>query len=264
MRCVWSQACWGWVERIWMMSIRRNSSFYHKYSIRVCCIHRCTIWSPNGRRQMSVASSYRLCWAAHLVLWQRGHWPVCLWKPSVGRTHFMCQQLSHCLSHWFGRYWYTIHQRSILASPSRKRITLRKLWAVQFPKRRSVARFMYIQRKLLWKLKCFCLQGMPPFTSLAVSAPFLALIVLHYGNMWGLNFLITAAPKFMNEVLGFNLAHAGILASLPYLARMFAGLIFGAMGDSIRRANLLTVTGIRKSFCLFCKHCLPSLVIFIV
>lgn len=95
---------------------------------------------------------------------------------------------------------------------------------------------------------------MPPFLSLLTSLPFLALMVLHYGNLWGLYFLITAAPTFMNEVLGFNLAHAGILASLPYLARLFAGFIFGSIGDSLRGNQMMSVTMIRKSFCLFCKY----------
>lgn len=95
---------------------------------------------------------------------------------------------------------------------------------------------------------------MPPFLSLMTSLPFIALVLLHYGNLWGLYFLITAAPKFMSEVLGFNLAQAGILASLPYLARLFSGFVFGQIGDSVRSKGLLTTTQIRKSFCLFCKY----------
>lgn len=86
------------------------------------------------------------------------------------------------------------------------------------------------------------------------SLPFIALALLHFGNLWGLYFLITAAPKFMSEVLGFNLAQAGILASLPYLARLFSGFVFGQVGDSVRSKGLMTVTQIRKSFCLFCKY----------
>lgn len=95
---------------------------------------------------------------------------------------------------------------------------------------------------------------MPPFLSLMTSLPFIALALLHYGNLWGLYFLITAAPKFMSEVLGFNLAQAGILASLPYLARLFSGFIFGQIGDSVRSKGLMSATQIRKSFCLFCKY----------
>lgn len=86
------------------------------------------------------------------------------------------------------------------------------------------------------------------------SLPFYSLLILHYGNLWGLYFLLTAAPKFMSEVLGFSLAKAGFLASLPYLARLFAGFIFGAIGDLIRKKEIMSVTTIRKFFCIFCKY----------
>lgn len=46
---------------------------------------------------------------------------------------------------------------------------------------------------------------LPPIASLATSPPFLALLVLHFGNLWGLYFLITAAPKFMSEVSPLNI-----------------------------------------------------------
>lgn len=40
----------------------------------------------------------------------------------------------------------------------------------------------------------------PPMLSIAKSVPFWALLILHYGNLWGNFFLLTGAPKFMNEV----------------------------------------------------------------
>lgn len=58
----------------------------------------------------------------------------------------------------------------------------------------------------------------------------------------------------MAEVLGFNLSHSGGLASLPYLARMTFGFIFGSIGDMIRRKEWMTVTGIRKWFIVCCKY----------
>uniref|UniRef100_A0A182F445 Major facilitator superfamily (MFS) profile domain-containing protein n=1 Tax=Anopheles albimanus TaxID=7167 RepID=A0A182F445_ANOAL len=80
---------------------------------------------------------------------------------------------------------------------------------------------------------------LPPVLSLATSLPFLSLLVLHFGNLWGLYFLITAAPKFMSEVLGFNLAKAGFLAAMPYLARSLAAFLFGTVGDHLRKKALL-------------------------
>lgn len=96
-------------------------------------------------------------------------------------------------------------------------------------------------------------QSWPPLLSMLKSIPFWSLFLLHFGNLWGLYFLLTGAPKFMNEVLKFNLAKAGILASLPYLARFFAGILFGSLGDYLLRSERLSATTIRKVFCLFCK-----------
>lgn len=94
----------------------------------------------------------------------------------------------------------------------------------------------------------------PPLGKVFTSLPYLALLILHYGNFWGMNFFITQAPKFMNEVLGFKLANAGFLSSLPYLARMFSGFFFGYIGDLIRQKDVMSTTAVRKSFCLFCKY----------
>lgn len=46
----------------------------------------------------------------------------------------------------------------------------------------------------------FLLQKWPPIGELLCSIPFWALLILHYGNMWGFYFLLTGAPRFMNEV----------------------------------------------------------------
>lgn len=96
-------------------------------------------------------------------------------------------------------------------------------------------------------------QKIAPYLKIVSSVPFLALMILHYGNLWGLYFLITAAPKFLNTVLGFDLKHAGILASLPYLARMTCGFIFGSIGDSIRYKGVWPLTRIRKVFTIPCE-----------
>lgn len=93
----------------------------------------------------------------------------------------------------------------------------------------------------------------PPILALLTSLPFWSLMLLHYGNLWGLFFLLSAAPKYMSEVLKFNLSKTGILAALPYLARMLFGFGFGAVGDALLKQNILSKTTIRKLFCLFCE-----------
>lgn len=74
-------------------------------------------------------------------------------------------------------------------------------------------------------------QIVPPFKDIFTSFPFLAMVILHYGNTWGIYFVMTAAPKYVSSALGYNLTSTGTLSSLPYLARMIFSLIFGAIGD---------------------------------
>ncbi|XP_022823010.1 uncharacterized transporter slc-17.2-like isoform X2 [Spodoptera litura] len=71
-----------------------------------------------------------------------------------------------------------------------------------------------------------------PFKKILTSFPYLAMVVLHYGNDWGIYFIMTAAPKFISGALGFDLSSVGGLSSLPYICRMCFALGFGYIGDS--------------------------------
>lgn len=103
-------------------------------------------------------------------------------------------------------------------------------------------------------------KSLPPFKHICTSFPFLAMIVLHFGNLWGLYFIMTVGPKFVSSVLGFELSAAGIISALPYLARLFLATIFGAIGDCILSKKLMTTTVIRKSFCIV-SHIIPGILL---
>ncbi|XP_030746865.1 sialin-like [Sitophilus oryzae] len=100
----------------------------------------------------------------------------------------------------------------------------------------------------------------PPYKSIAASLPAWALFIAQFGNLWGLFFLMTAGPYFMSTVLGFNIGHTGMLAALPYLARMLAGFVFGGVGDFILRRKLMSKTEIRKSFTIL-SHLIPGVLL---
>jgi ACS family sodium-dependent inorganic phosphate cotransporter len=106
-------------------------------------------------------------------------------------------------------------------------------------------------------------KGLPPYKDIFLSVRFWALILLHFGNLWGLYFLMTAGPNFLSTVLGFNLGHTGILAALPYLARLIFGFIFGLIGDFIRKRNIVSTTVVRKGFILF-SHIIPGVLLLIL
>lgn len=96
-------------------------------------------------------------------------------------------------------------------------------------------------------------KAFPPLQDVFKCPRFYSLMFLHFGGTFGLFFLLTAAPKFMSEVLQFKLTEAGILSSIPYLARLIFGFVFGSIGDLLKHKNILSTTSIRKIFCIFCK-----------
>lgn len=104
---------------------------------------------------------------------------------------------------------------------------------------------------------------LPPFGRILTSIPFLAMCVLHYGNVWGLHFTMTAAPTFISAVLGFDLRNAGFISGLPYVARMIFSVIFGMIGDSILQHKCLSTTNIRKIFTIF-SHILPGILLILL
>ncbi|XP_034834570.1 sialin-like [Maniola hyperantus] len=122
----------------------------------------------------------------------------------------------------------------------------------------SIAERKYIIDALGDKVKNS--KGLPPFKSICTSLPFLAMVILHFGNLWGLYFIMTVGPKFVSSVLGFELTAAGVISALPYLARLFMAGIFGVVGDCILSRKLMTTTVIRKCFCLF-SHIIPGILL---
>lgn len=120
-----------------------------------------------------------------------------------------------------------------------------------------------VSSDLLIKILVF-FQSLPPFKKICLSIPFIAMSVLHFGNMWGLYFIMTVGPKFVSSVLGFELSSAGAISALPYLARLSLATVFGIIGDFILSKKAMTTTVIRKFFTVF-SHIIPGvLLVFLV
>lgn len=96
-------------------------------------------------------------------------------------------------------------------------------------------------------------QPFPPVVEMFQSPPFWALLFLHFSDVWGIFFLLTSTPMFMSQVLKFDLKHSGLVSSLPYLAQLATGFLFGAAGDYFVRRGV-GATKIRKVFTIFCKY----------
>jgi MFS transporter, ACS family, solute carrier family 17 (sodium-dependent inorganic phosphate cotransporter), other len=92
-----------------------------------------------------------------------------------------------------------------------------------------------------------------PIVEILTSLPFYALLILHFGNLFGLFFLITATPRFMTEFLKFKLTNAGCISTFPFVMRIICGFLFGSIGDYQLRCKSMKVTSIRKFYCIFCE-----------
>lgn len=95
-------------------------------------------------------------------------------------------------------------------------------------------------------------QSWPPIWSIVTSVPAWCLLLLQFGNLWGMFFLLTAAPRFVNEILGFQLAGTGVMASMPYLARWLASIGWAVIGKRMHQNSGWSLLNLRKFFCVFC------------
>ena len=92
----------------------------------------------------------------------------------------------------------------------------------------------------------------PPIGEMIKSMPFYALLFLHFSDVWGIFFLLTSAPMFMNQALKFDIENVGLVSSLPYFARLICGFAFGLLGDFLTSRGM-GVTTVRKLFAVFCE-----------
>ncbi|CAF3470855.1 unnamed protein product [Rotaria sp. Silwood1] len=87
-----------------------------------------------------------------------------------------------------------------------------------------------------------------PWKDILTSPVCWALFIIHTCNNWGTYTFLTSIPKYMSEVLRFDIKSNGLLSSLPYLMFWLNINISGAVADSLIRKGTLSRTGTRKLF----------------
>nr|CAD7440058.1 unnamed protein product [Timema bartmani] len=93
------------------------------------------------------------------------------------------------------------------------------------------------------------------------SSWFWVLIISHTGSLAGLIFLQSLAPKYMNDVLGYNIREvSGMFHVTPYLARLLLGLVFSLVADWLLAKGKMTTWGIRRWFTIP-SHLIPGLLL---
>ena len=111
----------------------------------------------------------------------------------------------------------------------------------------SVAELNYIETSLE---SCETSRKPPvPWTKIATSLPFWACTAAQFANNWGVYTLLTCLPKYMHDVLQFDMTQNGILSSLPYLAAWLLSIGGGQLADWLRAPGRLQTGTVRKLFC---------------
>ncbi|XP_063235471.1 LOW QUALITY PROTEIN: putative inorganic phosphate cotransporter [Bacillus rossius redtenbacheri] len=87
-----------------------------------------------------------------------------------------------------------------------------------------------------------------PWRGIFTSVPMWGLIVAQIGHDWGFFTMVTDLPKYMNDVMKFNIAQNGYLSSIPYIAMWVASIAFGVVADWLIARRTLSITNTRKIF----------------
>jgi len=93
-----------------------------------------------------------------------------------------------------------------------------------------------------------CKEGSTPWKEILTSGPVWALSIAYMTNNWGFYTLLTCLPKFLKDILQFDVAKSGFVASLPYLVMWFMVNIVAVLADFVRGNGYLNTTQTRKAF----------------
>jgi len=88
-----------------------------------------------------------------------------------------------------------------------------------------------------------------PWRKILTSLPVWALAVAFFANNWAFDTLVTWAPVFMHDVLGFDMTSNGVFSAVPFLATIIFMVPLGWFVDWLRSPGRLTTNVVRKIFC---------------
>ena len=111
----------------------------------------------------------------------------------------------------------------------------------------SVAERQYIEKSMEC---CETSAKLPtPWTKIATSRPVWACAAAQFANNWGVYTMLTCLPKYMHDVLQFDITQNGILSALPFLVSWLTMTGGGQLADWFRASHRLQTTTVRKLFC---------------
>ncbi|KAK7486104.1 hypothetical protein BaRGS_00022713 [Batillaria attramentaria] len=88
----------------------------------------------------------------------------------------------------------------------------------------------------------------PPLRSIFTSAPFVAMMTTQLCDTWSMCLNVTYLPLYLSEILHFDTATSGVLASLPWVSAFLGTWAFAALADYLHVGHVMSVTKSRKLF----------------
>ncbi|CAF2083345.1 unnamed protein product [Rotaria magnacalcarata] len=85
-----------------------------------------------------------------------------------------------------------------------------------------------------------------PWRAILTSSVCWALFIMHTCSNWGTYTFLTSIPKYMDEVLGFDIKSNGIFSALLYASQWLSINLSGIIADMLIHKKLLSITQTRK------------------
>ncbi|CAC5421597.1 unnamed protein product [Mytilus coruscus] len=85
-----------------------------------------------------------------------------------------------------------------------------------------------------------------PWFKIFTSGPVFAMIIGMFTVAWGMTVVFSFLPKYMNDVLKYDIKQNGFFSSLPFLGRAFSIILVGRLTDYLLNRNIFKYTTMRK------------------
>lgn len=87
-----------------------------------------------------------------------------------------------------------------------------------------------------------------PWVKIITSIPVWGIFIAAICNSWGNIVLQVMLPKYMRDVLGYDIRQNGIISMVPFVSRFFAHISISFLADAVLKKNIFKTARVRKMF----------------
>ncbi|XP_070490732.1 putative inorganic phosphate cotransporter [Chironomus tepperi] len=87
-----------------------------------------------------------------------------------------------------------------------------------------------------------------PWWEICTSIPMITLIIAQIGHSVGYFVVVTDLPKYMADVLKFDIKENGLYSTLPYISMWVMSIVFATLSDWMLAKKFISLTASRKLF----------------